>query len=133
MILIFLLACSSMALEIYLSAFFSGGVAGNNPNLPAALEAASEANPLLQIVLMAFLKVFLMLVHIVLPFHISVIYEGTEIQKMLGVFLYMIPLVLAALFYLAWRVSGKYKEFFFGLLFSSLPFPRPSRSVSMEE
>ena len=58
-----------------------------------------------------------MLMHVLIPLHISVIYEGLEIQKMLGVFFYFIPIVVVGLFYLAYRLSEKQKEILFGLLF----------------
>jgi protein O-mannosyl-transferase len=116
-ILLFFLGIYLYGLGAYMAAFTSGGVVGGNTNLPETIQAASAANPGLQLVLMAFLKIFLLLVHIVLPFHISVIYEGVEIQKMFGVFLYFIPFVLAGIIYLAWRMYAKYKELFFGLAF----------------
>ena len=106
----------------YLTGFVSGGAAGSGTNLPETLQVASESSPFLQIVLMAFLKFFLMLVHVLIPLHISVIYEGLEIQKMLGVFFYIIPFVVIGLFYLAYRLSGRYKEILFGLLFFLITF-----------
>lgn len=106
----------------YLTGFVSGGAAGSGTNLPETLQVASESSPFLQIVLMAFLKFFLMLVHVLVPLHISVIYEGLEIQKMLGVFFYIIPFVVIGFFYLAYRLSGRYKEILFGLLFFLITF-----------
>ncbi len=101
----------------YLSSFFSGGVVGTNTNISETLQAASEANPLLQIILMSFLKVFLLFVHVLVPTNISVIYEGSEIQKWFGAFIYVIPFVLGGLIYLAYRLADKNKVFLFGLLF----------------
>ncbi len=106
----------------YLTGFVSGGAAGSGTNLPETLQVASESSPFLQIVLMAFLKFFLMLVHVLIPLHISVIYEGLEIQKMLGIFFYIIPFVVIGLFYLAYRLSGRHKEILFGLLFFLITF-----------
>ena len=85
--------------------------------MPESIRAASEANPILQLILMAVLKVFLLLVHVIIPFHISVIYEGPEIQSMLGAFFYAIPFVLGGMVYLAWRFREKNNAILFGLLF----------------
>ncbi len=104
-------------LGTYFSNFFSGGVVGTNTNINEALQAASEANPALQIVLMAFLKVALLLLHVLLPAHISVIYEGTVIQEMIGGLIYVIPFLLSGLVYLAYRFSQKNSVYLFGLLF----------------
>jgi hypothetical protein len=101
----------------YLSSFFSGGVVGSNATINDALQAASESNPLLQIALMSFLKVGLLLLHVLIPARISVIYEGNVILEMLGGFLYAFPLLIAGLTYLAYRFSEKNKVFLFGLLF----------------
>jgi tetratricopeptide (TPR) repeat protein len=94
-----------------------GGAVGQAANIPETIKAASEANPMLQLFLMACLKVFLLLVHIIIPLHISVIYEGPEIQQALGVFIYLIPLLLGGLVYLAWRWRVKHNYLFFGLMF----------------
>lgn len=104
-------------LGTYLSNFFSGGVVGTNTNINEALQAASEANPILQIALMGFLKIFLLLGHVLVPAHISVIYEGSEIQEWFGGFIYAIPFVFSGLIYLAYRHWEKNKAFLFGLLF----------------
>ena len=53
----------------YLTGFVSGGAAGSGTNLPETLQVASESSPFLQIVLLAFLKFFLMLVHVLVPLH----------------------------------------------------------------
>lgn len=106
----------------YLIGFVSGGASGSSANMNETLQVVADSSPFLQIMLMAFLKIFLMLAHVLIPLHISVIYEGLEIQKMLGVFFYMIPFVVAGLFYLAYRLSSKYKEIWFGLLFFLITF-----------
>jgi len=116
-ILFFMIGVYLYGLINYLTGFVSGGATGSGTNLSETMQAASDASPFLQIVLMAFLKVFLMLMHVLIPLHISVIYEGLEIQKMLGVFFYFIPIVVVGLFYLAYRLSEKQKEILFGLLF----------------
>ncbi len=116
-ILFFVVGIYLYGLVDYLTGFVSGGASGSGTNLPETMQVASETSPFLPIVLMAFLKVFLMLVHVLIPLHISVIYEGLEIQKMLGIFFYIIPFVLLGLFFLAYRLSGRRKEIFFGLLF----------------
>jgi tetratricopeptide (TPR) repeat protein len=66
---------------------------------------------------MGFLKIFLLLVHVLIPARISVIYEGNVIQEMIGGIIYVIPLLLAGLIYLSYRFSEKNKVFLFGLLF----------------
>lgn len=104
-------------LGTYFSAFFSGGVVGGNTNVSESLQAASEASPLFQIILMVFLKVTLFLVHVLIPLHISVIYEGAEIQRMLGGFMYAIPFLLLGIIYLTYRYADRFKELFFGLAF----------------
>jgi len=106
----------------YLIGFVSGGAASSNNSMTETMQVAAASSPFLQLVLMAFLKVFLMLVHVLIPLHISVIYEGKEIQKMLGIFFYMIPFVVVGFFYLAYRLSGKHKEILFGLLFFLITF-----------
>lgn len=116
-LLVFVLGVYLYGLGSYLAAFASGGAVGSAVNMPESIRAASEANPMLQLMLMAILKVFLLLVHVIIPFHISVIYEGPEIQSMLGIFFYAIPLVLAGMVYLAWRFREKNKAILFGLLF----------------
>lgn len=121
-ILFFVVGIYLYGLVDYLTGFVSGGAASSNNSMTETLQVAAASSPFLQIVLMAFLKVFLMLVHVLIPLHISVIYEGKEIQKMLGVFFYMIPFVVLGLFYLAYRLSGKYKEILFGLLFFLIAF-----------
>lgn len=121
-ILFFVVGIYLYGLVDYLTGFVSGGAAGSGTNLPETLQVASESSPFLQIVLMAFLKFFLMLVHVLVPLHISVIYEGLEIQKMLGIFFYIIPFVVIGLFYLAYRLSGRHKEILFGLLFFLITF-----------
>jgi Tfp pilus assembly protein PilF len=90
---------------------------GSAVNIPESIRAASEASPILQLMLMAFLKVFLLLVHVLVPLHISVIYEGPAIQKSLGGFFYVIPFLLLGLVYLSWRMRHKNIVFLFGLLF----------------
>ncbi len=117
LILCFVLGIYLYGLADYFIGFFSGGVVGANSNISETLRAASEANPILQIGLMAFLKVFLLLMHTIIPLHISVIYEGAEIQKMIGVFFYLIPFLLLGFLYLAYRLKDKYIEIFFGLVF----------------
>ncbi len=121
-ILFFVVGIYLYGLVDYLTGFVSGGAAGSGTNLPETLQVASESSPFLQIVLMAFLKIFLMLVHVLIPLHISVIYEGLEIQKMLGIFFFIIPFVVIGLFYLAYRFSGRHKEILFGLLFFLITF-----------
>ena len=121
-ILFFVVGIYLYGLIDYLTGFVSGGAASSNNSVTETLQVAAASSPFLQIVLMAFLKVFLMLAHVLIPLHISVIYEGKEIQKMLGVFFYMIPFVVLGLFYLAYRLSGKHKEILFGLLFFLIAF-----------
>lgn len=104
-------------LGAYFTSFFSGGVVGANTNVSESLQAASQANPVLEIFIMGFLKVFLLLAHVLIPAHISVIYEGAEIQKWFGGFIYVIPLLLAGLIFLAWRWREKHSAYLFGLLF----------------
>jgi tetratricopeptide (TPR) repeat protein len=117
LLLCFVIGIYLYGLLNYFVGFFSGGVVGANSNIPEAIRATSESNPILQIGLMAFLKVFLLFIHTLVPLHISVIYEGAEIHKMLGAFLYVIPLLLFGMVYLAYRMRDKYKEVFFGLIF----------------
>lgn len=121
-ILFFVVGIYLYGLVDYLTGFVSGGATGSGTNLTETMQAASESNPFLQIVLLAFLKIFLMLVHVLIPLHISVIYEGLEIQKMLGIFFYIIPFVVVGLLYLAYRLSGRHKEIWFGLLFFLITF-----------
>ena len=117
LLLVFVLGVYLYGLGSYLSTFVSGGAVGSAINMPESIRAASEANPILQLILMAILKVFLLLIHVILPFHISVIYEGPQIQSMLGGFFYAIPFLLGGMVYLAWRFREKNKAILFGLLF----------------
>lgn len=115
--LIFFLGVYLYGLLGYMGNFFEGGAVGATANLPESIKAASEANPMLQLMLMMFLKVFLLLAHVLIPLHLSVIYEGPQIQQSLGAFLYFIPFILAGLMYLGYRLRDRNREVLFGLLF----------------
>lgn len=118
-----LLACFLAGIYLYglldyMGAFLSGSpTAGNVSLADTPGSTTSTFNPVIEVGVMSFLKIFLLLMHTILPIHVSAIYEGPEIQRMLGAFIYVIPFLLAGLVYLAWRMSVRHKAVFFGLLF----------------
>ena len=66
-ILFFVVGIYLYGLVDYLTGFVSGGAAGSSTSVTETLQVASASSPFLQIVLMAFLKFFLMLVHVLIP------------------------------------------------------------------